>query len=45
MRAKRGNNVWQATYQCENGSTMSQKKVLKLSVNLNSIEKRYRDLV
>ena len=46
MNGKLSNNEWQSTkYNCENRSTMTQKKVLKLFFNLESTENRYRNIV
>ena len=45
-RKRKRKNVWQsANDYCENGSTMTQKKVLKWSAHLKAMEKRYRNLV
>ena len=41
MNRKLSKNVWQSTqHNCENGRTMTQKKMLKLNIILESIKKK-----
>ena len=43
---KNRKNVWQSTQRnYENGSTVTQKEVTKWSVHLETMEKRYKDLL
>lgn len=46
INGKLSKSVWQFTqHNCENVSTMAQKKVLKMSGSLEAIDKCYMDLV
>ena len=46
INGKLSKNAWYSTqHNRESGSAMTQKRILKLNINLESIEKRHSDLV